>query len=117
MAYANVPFQERLKRINKNHKRLVRGAVTDIRPDGLMVIRPKRRVGRFFWKPAAGIIVGFFFFKSFLLAGLGPVTYASRVESLRQGTQLEAGAAWVMEIDPLSTYIADIMVPYIPRVN
>ena len=106
MAQANVPFDKRLKRITRRHDRMGNGTVKTMTSDGLIVERPRMYKPRF---PLKGLIVLLaigFLFKGFMLSSLGEAGYAERVAGLSTGSVLEQGGAWVMQIDPATSYIA-----------
>lgn len=113
--YASRPFGRRLSRIERKHRRLAKGGVTVLRPDGLMVLQPRRggfsRVATFLALAFAALIA----FKAVVYAMDGPISYQVRVDRLAAGTGPEAVAAQVMEMDPLTQAIVDHGGPYLDR--
>ena len=108
------PFDRRVSRLNRKHVAMSRGAVTTLRKDGLIVVRPARRTVHFPFKFLLITFAALFLFKGFLLAWLGPDTYGDRVADLSAGTSAEQVGAWVMQSDPASRFVADQIKPYLP---
>jgi hypothetical protein len=104
-------FGRRLKVIDQKNVALANGYTTQMRDDGLIVLKPRRRVVEFPLKGLIVLVIGFFFFKAFILASIGPDTYGERIEILENGTLLEQGGAWVMQIDPISQTVANYVRP------
>ena len=104
-------FESRLKVIDRKNLAMANGYIADMRDDGLIVLKPYRRTMNFPLKGMILLLIGFFFFKAFILASVGPDTYASRIEILQNGTFVERGGAWVMQVDPVSQGIANYMGP------
>lgn len=115
MADANQKlFSSRLKRIDRQHRKLSRGYVQLVERDGMLVPMPRRRVRTGF--PFRGLliaIVGILLFKGVLLASLGEGTYQFRVEKIAEGSSFEKVAAWVMQADPVTRWIAGQLAPFL----
>lgn len=109
MAQAHVPFDKRLKRIVRKHDRIQKGYVKTVTSDGLIVARPRVYRPRFPLKGLVILIVAGFLFKGFLFASLGAGAYDERVISLSQGSVMEQAGAWVMQADPATLFIAEMM--------
>lgn len=100
-------FHARLREIDQRHKRLSAGYVRLEERDGLLVPVEGVRLRR--GMPLRGItlvLAMFLMFKGFLLAYLGPVTYASRVGALENGVLVEKIGGWIMQADPVTHWIA-----------
>ncbi|MBR2574749.1 MAG: hypothetical protein IKE14_10510 [Loktanella sp.] len=113
MAQANTPFEKRLKQIMRKHDQLAKGSVKTVTSDGLIVMKPRVYRPKF---PLRGVIlvVGLgFAVKGLLLAIIGDAAYADRVAGLEQGGALHKTGAWVMQIDPATVLIADLVAPYL----
>jgi len=111
----NVPFDKRLKQINRRHEKMGRGVVRSVNSDGLIVARPRAYRPRF---PLKGLIVVLaigFLFKGFLFAFLGEAEYSERVAQLQAGTAMEKAGAWVMQPDPATLAIAGLMQTVLPE--
>jgi len=106
-------FNDRVRKLSRKHTRMARGVVTSVNHDGLIIAKPRRRGLRFPVRGPALFLAVFFFFKGFLIAGLGPIGYAERVEALNAGTLTEQLGGYVMNIDPISLYIAQTLAPYL----
>ena len=108
-------FEKRLGTLNRRHMAMGRGYEAVVRHDGLIVMKPKRRIMRrnFPVRGLALLLIGFCAFKGFMLASLGDVTYNERVAKMANGTPVEAASAWVMQIDPLTEFMAGFIKPLI----
>ena len=104
-------FESRLKVIGRKNVAMANGYSAQMRDDGLIVLKPRRREIEFPLKGIVMLLIGFFFFKAFILASVGPDTYGERISILQSGTVLEKAGAWVMQIDPISQGIANYMGP------
>lgn len=104
-------FDQRVSRLAKKHEAISRGYTARMRSDGLIEVKPRR--ARLAVSPRAILVfaAGFFLFKAFLLAALGPESYASRLEQLENGTSVERAGAWVMQIEPVSAYVSAMIGP------
>lgn len=99
-------FGKRVKRINKQHRKLANGAVVSVNQDGLIVAKARRTGPRFPWKGIAFCFAAFFAFKGLLLSQLGEATYNSRVNSLEEGTIVEEIGAYAMSADPVTVWVS-----------
>lgn len=113
MADAFNEFDQRLRRIDRKRSRIKRGYVTVVDRDGLIVTKPRRRRPSFPWKGISILIFGFIGFKALLMAHLGFGVYHDRVETLSEGSMVEVAGAVVMTADPVSTYVAIQLRPYL----
>ena len=50
-------------------------------------------------------------FQSIYLAAVWPDLYGERVAKLDQGTSVEQGGAWIMQVDPATEYFATVIGP------
>jgi len=108
MANANhANFSARLREIDQRHQRLASGYVRLEERDGLLVPVEAVKLRRGMPLRGVSLILGMFLvFKGFLLAYLGPVTYANRVGELTGGTLVEKLGGWIMQADPVTHWIA-----------
>lgn len=107
-------FANRLHTLGRKHKSMTKGYTTKVGKDGLLVVTPKksRSIRRSLSLQALAVaIIGFFAFKAFMLAAIGPITYNERLDKLRSGTVIEQGGAWVMGIDPVTQFMAQMAGP------
>lgn len=107
-------FAQRLQLLGRKHKSMTQGYTTKVGKDGLLIVKPKRsrRLRRSLSLQALLIaVIGFFAFKAFMLAAIGPITYNERIERLNSGTVIEQGGAWVMGIDPVTQFLAEMAGP------
>ncbi len=111
MVETHAQFNERLKTLGRKHQKMTGGYITRVGRDGLMTVTPKRARRGFPFKGLALIVMGFFVFKAFTLAAVGPVTYNERLSSLSNGGAVERAGAVVLAIDPLTQSLADMTGP------
>ncbi|MEL6451735.1 MAG: hypothetical protein AAFQ19_10780 [Pseudomonadota bacterium] len=113
MVETQAHFHKRLGALGRKHAAMSQGYTTQLRGDGLIVAKPKRakRRGGFPLKGLLLVALGFFLFKAFMLSSMGEITYNERVEKLAQGTQIEQGGAYAMQIDPLTAFLAEYLAP------
>ncbi|MEL7099755.1 MAG: hypothetical protein AAGM84_13070 [Pseudomonadota bacterium] len=96
-------FGRRLTTLGRKHQAMANGYTTQLRGDGLIVVKPKRaRSARLPIKGFVLALMGFFAFKAFAVVNMGDITYAERVASLRDGTVVEQAGAVIMQIDPVT---------------
>ncbi|WP_058283278.1 hypothetical protein [Ruegeria denitrificans] len=106
MTGKQLEFDQRVHRLNKKHAKLSRGYRATMRKDGLVVMKPQRVKSAVPAKLLLICLAGLFAFKVFLLTSLGASAYQYRVDSLAQGTSVEQAGAWLMQIDPVSEFLA-----------
>jgi hypothetical protein len=111
MVEAKKQFNDRLNFLGRKHHAMSRGYTTQMRTDGLIVVKPRRRSIDIPFKGICLLLLGFVFFKAFMLASVGTDRYGERVAILNSGTLVEQGGAWVMQVDPVSQVIANYMGP------
>ena len=104
-------FIERLTLLGVKHERMTRGYSTRVRNDGLIVVKPRRARIASPFRGLALLLAGFFVFKTFTLAAIGPITYNERLATLESGNLLERGGAWALAIDPLTEALASFTGP------
>lgn len=113
MTESHAMFDKRLKSLDRKHQALARGYTPRVRDDGLIVLKPRRRGFSISPRAVLMAVAGFFLFKAFMVASLGTTTYDARVDRLAIGTPIEQGGAWVMQIDPVTQFVAGQIGPYI----
>lgn len=99
-------FGARLKKIDRRHRKLAEGYVASMSHDGLLIAVPRRRRLRVPFAGIALLAVGIIAFKGVVLAQVGDAGYQTRLDGLAQGTQVERAAAWVMQADPITQWVA-----------
>ena len=112
MVESKLQFNNRLRLLGRKHTKMANGYTTQLRSDGLIVVKPRRAARRGF--PLKGIVLlalGLLGFKALILASLGPDGYAERVAKLQDGTFVERGGAWVMQADPATQILANLVGP------
>ena len=106
MSHTSIPFDRRLKRIVRKHKRMSRGVVRKVDKNGLIVARPRIYNPKFPLKGILLAVIAMFVFKGFLYASLGAETYDLRLSELLAGSTVEKAGAWLMQVDPATSMIA-----------
>lgn len=109
MDYVSPIFEKRLRGIVRRHRRMQHGVVHRVDRNGLIVARPRIYKPQF---PLAGLLMlvaTWFVFKSILLAHMGEVTFAERVEALSEGSIVEQAGAWVMQADVVTVFGAQLL--------
>ncbi|MEL6644326.1 MAG: hypothetical protein AAFQ79_10355 [Pseudomonadota bacterium] len=106
-------YHQRLDRIDRTHRELSRGYVTEVTDDGLIVHRPRRARMSVPWRGMLFVLVTVMLCKALLLAYVGDAEYNTRVANLEAGTTAEQVGAFVMKADPVTQHIADFIAPYI----
>lgn len=106
MSLTSMPFDRRLKRIVRKHKRMENGVTHSVSKTGLIVARPRIYNPKFPMKGLILAVLAMFAFKGYLYASLGEQTYSSRVAELASGSTVEKAGAWVMQADPATSMIA-----------
>ncbi|MEL7213255.1 MAG: hypothetical protein AAGK92_11365 [Pseudomonadota bacterium] len=107
MGESHLQFDDRVRSLQRKHRRMAGGVVHSVNHDGLIIARPRR--GRIH-VPIKGLFLmvsAFFIFKAFLLGYLGSITYLERVEKLSLGTLVEQAGAALMKPDPISIWLLD----------
>ncbi len=102
-------FGQRLRRITAKRRKLARGYVTTIDPNGLIVARPHRRRAHHVLRSLLLCLFVLIGFKVFLFAALGAEAYQARLERLQAGSLLDRVGAYVMAPDPLVVRLAGLV--------
>jgi hypothetical protein len=108
-------FGRRVRKIEKQHRRLAQGYVTSVNHDGLVVARVRRSGFRFPFRGILLLVIAFLGFKSFLYANSGEIGYAERLALMQQGTIAERAGAWVMQPDVVTMWIGDTIKGYLVK--
>ncbi|MEP5730574.1 MAG: hypothetical protein ABJL67_14520 [Sulfitobacter sp.] len=109
-------FENRLNTLGRKHQKMTHGFTTKIDKNGLLVATPVRRTrirGMGPVKIFALIAIGFFGFKAFTLASIGPVTYNERLAKLENGTMVEQAGAMLLAIDPVTEAMVGSVAPVV----
>ena len=109
MGLAQAPFEKRLRRIVKSHQRMANGVTYRVDGNGLIQAQPRIYNPKF---PLRGLILMIgtaFLFKGYIFASLGETTYAERVSKLSEGTLIEKAGGWIMQADPATLAVAQVL--------
>ncbi|AKO97986.1 MAG: hypothetical protein RID15_00600 [Marinovum algicola] len=104
-------FDKRVNRIARKNRKLARGHVNFIDRTGVIRQRPRRGLTGVPLRGLLTIGLGFVGFKGLLIAHQGPVQYEDKLALLAEGTIFEQGAAWAMQIEPVSQAVARFIAP------
>ncbi len=97
-------FEKRHKAITRKHEQLARGYVTRLGKNGVIEHRPMRHLPRVSFSSILIFAGAFIGFKTLLLLRLGETEYLSHVATLAHGGGVERIGAWLMQIDPLTSW-------------
>lgn len=113
MVETHAHFSKRLGDLGRKHEKMTHGYTTKVGKDGLITVTPRARRARGVsgLKMILVVAVGFFVFKSFMLAAAGPDAYSERLAGLESGTVFEQAGAMVMGIDPITETLASLAGP------
>ena len=106
-------FRKRQMGIRRKHERMARGYVNKLDRNGVIVQKPDNKSGNRLFRSLLLVGLCLLAFKVFLLAGLGTETYLSHVAELQSGSSLERAGAWVMQIDPATSRLAELLTPFL----
>jgi len=102
-----IQFGQRLRRIDRNHRKLAQGYITSVNHDGLLIARPRPTDVRLTWRGVAYVVLVMMAFKIFLFAQIGATAYQEKVVALQNGTLAQQIGAYVMVADPATIAIAN----------
>ncbi|PJE34300.1 hypothetical protein CVM52_23010 [Pseudooceanicola lipolyticus] len=111
MTVQQVEFANRLSRLIRKHQAMTRGYTTSMRPDGLIVAKPRRAPAPISGRSVLIFLAAFLMFKVVLMASLGSEAYDTRVARLQEGTLVEKAGAFAMQGDPLTRLVAETVAP------
>lgn len=106
MVQNHADFESRLRRLTRKHRAMANGYSMQVRPDGLIVSKPRRVRRGISARSVLIFLAVFMLFKGYLIAFHGVPGYEDRVERLRAGSLPEQAGAFVMQVDPLSALAA-----------
>jgi hypothetical protein len=110
MAYVSAPFEKRLRRIVRTNNRMANaGVVHKMKPDGLVVAKPRVYAPRFPWRGMVLLIAAVFVFKGYVHYALGAADFDQRIASLSQGTLFEQVGGLAMHADPITLTISQML--------
>jgi len=106
-------FEKRLASLERKHKELAVGYVARINPDGLITVEPKSQSKGLVARVIAAAVLGVVAFKVITLSIVGPIIYQGRIDALMSGTSFERATGWIMQADPLSQRLAEMLSGFI----
>jgi hypothetical protein len=106
-------FQERLRKLDHASAADDRGVV--VRPDGLVVPRRRRVRLSFPWRSLVLAVICCFLLKGFMIWHQGEARYSARLADLSGQTAGHQAAAWVLSMDPVSSWIGTALTDTLGR--
>ena len=106
-------FAKRLRKLARKDRAMERGFSTQLRADGLLIVKPKRRISPISARSVVLFLAALILFKGLAIGHLGLTTYESQLGELSKGTTVEQAGAWVMQPEPASIFVAGILRPYL----
>lgn len=107
-------FDRRSLAVRAKHMQMADGFVTRLDRNGVLVQVPARRSARFRGlRLVIYVALATLMFKALLVVHLGEDAYDARLADLRTGAAVEQAGAVVMQPDPVSTWIADQIAPWV----
>ena len=109
MSREREPFYKRIRRIQRQHRRLATGYSLRIDKNNLIVPHPRYATLAFPWRGLSMAAIVALSFKAYLMVELDAQTYAGKLDDLAQGHAVEQVGAWMMKPDPASDAMARVM--------
>lgn len=113
MSNPNAPFDQRIKQIERKRDRLAKGSVKGMTSSGLIIERPRRYRPKFPLRAILILLIATFAIKGYFYASIGTNGYAARVAELAQGSTLDRAGAWVLQADPITIFVGDMITRYV----
>lgn len=113
MSKQHKEFSARLQRLENKHASMAHGYSAHVRPDGLIVVAPKKIRSGISRRVIVLFLLCFWMFKILLIALLGLDSYHGRVVNLQNGTSVEQLGAIIMHADPISASLAAELRPFL----
>lgn len=109
MSDALTNFRKRDAALRKKHIRMARGYRNRLNRNGVIIQEPDSKIGGVALRLLVLATVLFIGFKVMVLSGLGPETYTQHVAKLAEGTVYERAGAWLMQIDPMTARLSEMV--------
>ena len=106
-------FYSRIGRMDERRPHGVKNPAYYVTHDGHVVVQQDRPVRRRALRTLLYCVVALLAFKTLVLAFSGTVAYQERIDGLRDGAMVEQAGAFLMQIDPISSFLADKLAPYV----
>ncbi|MBP0483802.1 hypothetical protein [Sagittula salina] len=102
-------YRHREDAVRRKHARLAKGYVTKLDRNGVYVQVPDSKAGGMSLRVVLYAAVIFFGFKVMILTGLGEADYGASLQALSQGSLFERAGAWMMQADPLTAKLSELV--------
>lgn len=102
----DISFDQRVGRIVKTRRKMARGAVAHVGPDGLVSVRPRKRGLRFPWRGVFLILLVLVMAKVGLYTALGAEAYVGKLAMYEDGGAIEQAILWVMQPDRVTVELS-----------
>ncbi|CUH78713.1 hypothetical protein [Tropicibacter naphthalenivorans] len=107
-------FRKRQEAVHRKHSRMAKGYVNKLdKTTGVIVQQPDSKTGGIGLRVLVFLGLFFMAFKGFVLAWLGEEAFLGHVAELQTGSTVEQAGAWLMQIDPVTARIAEVITPFL----
>lgn len=111
MSDAMTNFRKRENALRRKHMRMAQGFTTKMDRSGLIVQVPDNKLSGFGLRLIFRLVLFFMALKVLTLAWLGQEAYLDHLTTLSQGSAYEKAGAWIMQIDPVTGTLVDLISP------
>ena len=102
-------FRKREQAVRRKHIRMSQGYITRIGRNGVIEQVPDRKLGANGLGLLLRLAVVLTAFKVLVLTWLGETVYLETLDALSRGLTHEKAGAWLMQIDPLTRKLVDLV--------
>lgn len=107
MSDAMRSFERRAKTVRTSHKKLAGGYVQKVDKNGIVKLQPRTTISLAPVRYILLIALALVAFKGAVLVNLGTEAYLDTLTPFQIGSTGERFGAWLMQIDPLTAWIAE----------
>ncbi|MGP6087072.1 hypothetical protein [Antarctobacter jejuensis] len=112
MSDAMTNFRKRESALRRKHMRMAQGFTTKMDHAGLIIQVPDNKAGSIGLRLAMKLVLVILAFKVLVLSWLGQEAYVATLNGLSVGTLYERAGAWIMQIDPVTKLLSDLVAPF-----
>ena len=109
MSREREPFYDRIRQIQRQHRQLAKGYSLTVDQNNLIVPQPQYVTVAFPWRALCIAVLVALGLKAYLMAAMDAQTYASKLDALARGHAVEQVGAWMMQPDPASGAVAQVI--------
>ncbi len=111
MSDAMTNFRKREDALRRKHMRMAQGFKTKMDRSGLIVQVPDNKLGGVGFRLILKLLLLVMAFKVLALSWLGQEAYLAQLDKLAGGAVYEQAGAWIMQIDPVTGKLAELVAP------